>query len=485
MDSRKNRKHRKRNTVIGKRLDRRAFLAGTGGLAVSLPFLEAMLPVGAEAQTGGKPRYVLTVQGISQSRDGSVGSPNFEPVRTWGLENDVTFVQGLMVDRSGPAPLQNKGFHPAVYSPLFAGVGCPANGANLQSITSDHVVAQAWGSDVLHISTQTRPAGARLGYNGGGRGTISHTGAARGGLFDAVESPFAVWDRLFSGLPTSPSTPTPAPTTPTTPTGPTAAERNAQRGLSVLDVARTRAQSLRGVVSAADWTRMDEHFVAIRELELKLEDLLNNPTGNGGSGTGAGGGGGSGGTNGCTVPTMPTDPAQGAQWSNETLRGEIFADMLPLAFACDRAQVVNWMITWMQCHMPSTFITGVSEDLHWMTHNDPTDGRNRQVHQAEYTAWQVNQYARLVNNLKNTTDGTTGAPLFDSTVAVMVFESVAGHGFGGDGMTALIAGRPSTLNLGTAVQGEHPAQLLSTAMHSVGVSQFLGNVPGLVPGLLR
>ena len=392
-------------------------------------------------------------------------------------KHDVTFVQRLIIDRTGPAPLQNKGFHPAVVSPLFAGVGCPANGGNLQAITSDHVVAQAWSTDVLHISTQTRPAGARNGYNGGGGATISHTGAARGGLFDRVESPFAVWDRLFAGLPTS--TPTPGPAT--TPTGPTAAERNAQRGLSVLDVARTRAQSLRTVVSAADWQRMDEHFVAIRELELKLEDLLNNPTGNAGSGTGSGGGG----STGCAVPAMPTDPAQGAQWSNETLRGEIFADMLPLAFACDRTQVVNWMITWMQCHMPSTFITGVPEDLHWMTHNDPTDGRSRQVHQSEYTAWQVNQYARLVNNLKNTTDGTTGAPLFDSTVAVMVFESVAGHGFGGDGMTALIAGRPSTLNLGTAVQGEHPAQLLSTAMHSVGVSQFLGDVPGLVPGLLR
>ena len=87
MNGRKNSKHRKRNAVVGKRLDRRAFLAGTGGLAVSLPFLEAMLPAGVEAQTGGKPRYVLTVQGISQARDGSVASPNFEPVRTWGLEN--------------------------------------------------------------------------------------------------------------------------------------------------------------------------------------------------------------------------------------------------------------------------------------------------------------------------------------------------------------------------------------------------------------
>ena len=485
MNSRKNRKSPRRS-VIGQRLDRRAFLAGTGGLVVSLPFLEAMLPVGVQAQTGGKLRYLLAVQGISQSRDVSVGSPNFEPIRTWGLENDVTFVQGLTMGRSGPAPMSGA-FHGGMISPMFAGVGTPSSGS-LRAITSDHVVAQAWGTDLLHIATQTRPnPGNRLGYTGAGQSPISHTGR---GTITPVESPFAVWDQLFSGLPTPPTptpTPTPGPTAPPSPPGPTIAERNARRGLSVLDVARSRAQSLRGIVSSADWRRMDEHFTAIRDLELKLEDLLNNPTGSGSSGGGSGGGGtmGRNPVLGCAAPATPTDPPHGSQWSNETLRGEIFADMVPLAFACDLAQVCNWMITWQQCHMPAFQITGEPEDLHWITHNDPSDGRGRMAHQNEYTAWHVNQYARLVNNLKITTDGTTGTPLFDTTVATMLFESVGAHGYGATGLTALIAGRPSALNLGTTVQGDHPAQLLSTAMHSVGVNQFLGNVPGLVPGLLR
>ena len=483
MTGRRNRGKSRRN-VFGKRLDRRTFLAGTGGLAVSLPFLEAMLPVGVQAQTGGKLRYVLTIQGISQSSNVSVGSPNFEPIRTWGLENDVTFVQGLKIDGSGPAPTSGN-FHYGILSPLYAGVGTPSGGGHLQSTTIDQVVVQEWGSDLLHVSTQTRPPNSRS-YTNLGRTEISHTGR---GVVSPIESPFDAWDQLFSGLPSSPG-PTPAPPTtmPTPTTGPTAAERNAQRGLSVLDVARTRAESLRTVVSAQDWRRMDEHFTAIRELEVKLEDLLNNPTGNGGSGSGSGGssgGGTGGGGSGCVAPPAPTDPARGPRWSNETLRGEIFADMIPLAFACDLTQVANWMITWQQSNLPALHITGEPEDLHWITHNDPSDGRGRDVHQAEYTAWHVNQYARLVQNLKDTTDGTTGAPLFDSTVAVMMFESVYGHGFGTSGMTALIAGRPSAVNLGTSVRANYPGELFNTSLRAVDIQRNHGNFTGVIPGLLR
>ena len=469
------------------------FSPAPAGSQCRYPFLEAMLPVGAQAQTGGKLRYVLVIQGISQSSDTSVGSQNFEPIRTLGLENDVTFVQGLKINGSGPAPSSGN-FHYGILSPLYAGVGTPSGGGHLQSTTIDQMVVQEWGSDLLHVSTQTRPPNGRS-YTNLGRTEISHTGR---GVVSPIESPFAAWDRLFSGLPSSPGpapTPSPTPTPPTTPTGPTAAERNAQRRLSVLDVARTRAESLRSVVSAQDWRRMDEHFTAIRELEVKLEDLLNNPTGNGGSGGGGSGGSGSGGTgggstggggaSGCVVPPMPTDPARGPRWSNETLRGEIFADMIPLAFACDLTQVANWMITWQQSNLPALHITGEPEDLHWITHNDPSDGRGRRAHQGEYTAWHVNQYARLIRNLKETTDGTTGAPLFDTTVATMIFESVAGHGFGTSGMTALIAGRPSAINLGTTVQGDYPGELFNTSLRAVDIQRNHGNFTGVIPGLLR
>ena len=474
---------KRRHSVPGKRISRRTLLAGAGGLAVSLPMLEAMTPSPVSAAAGDPMRYVIALQGIAQARANTAASASFEPLRRRGVASDVAIVEGLDVQRSGPGHMEGA-FHRSVIQPLMAGVTTPSSGA-LREITSDQIVAQAWAGqaphDYLHISTQTRPAGSRLGYTGAGSGPMSCAGASR--TLSPIESPLAAWERLFSGVSGTTTTPTP---TPSPSTGPSAAERTLARDHSVLDIAARRAEALRPIVSRADWRRMQEHFEAIRALELKLADLMANPTGNGSSGGGTMTGGGST-SGGCAAPPQPTDPAQGARWSNETLRGEIFADMIALAFACDLTRSCAWMLSWWQSHLPAMHITGEFEDLHWITHNDPSDGRGASTHQDEYTAWHVDMYARLIENLKNTTDGTSGAPLIESTVAVMAFEGVGAHGFGGSGMTWLIGGRPSELNLGGTIRasGAHPAQLLNSAMMSVGVNEDLGELRGPIAALMR
>ena len=49
-------------------LDRRTFLRGAGGVGIALPFLEAMLPRHASAQTAPR-RYVVCFAGMSLGRD--------------------------------------------------------------------------------------------------------------------------------------------------------------------------------------------------------------------------------------------------------------------------------------------------------------------------------------------------------------------------------------------------------------------------------
>ncbi|MEM6957761.1 MAG: hypothetical protein AAF645_18850, partial [Myxococcota bacterium] len=159
--------------VIGKRISRRMLLAGTGGLAVSLPMLEAMVPRGAKAQGGGPKRYVVALQGISQPRANGRNDAMFDPLRADGVDGDVSVIKGISLGTSGPAS-RSGAFHKSVISPMMAGVSTPTTGGAIQAISSDQVVAQAFAGLTPHaslrLSTQTRPTGARNGYEGRGKG---------------------------------------------------------------------------------------------------------------------------------------------------------------------------------------------------------------------------------------------------------------------------------------------------------------------------
>ncbi len=477
--------------MVGKRISRRTFLAGAGGLAVSLPMLEAMIPRSAKAQTGPM-RYVIAVQGISQPTANGRNDGMFDPLRDDGVIEDVAVIKGIDLPAgSGPAH-RNGAFHKSVISPMMAGVSTPTTGGAIQAITSDQIVAQHFAGQTtipsLRLSTQTRPAGQRNGYGGAGKGAnMSHDG---NGALTHTESPLAAWEQLFTGVtaPPAPSTPPsscdpmPCTTPPPAPT-PGAMGRILEQNRSVLDVAAQRAASLRTIVSRADWSRIEEHFEAIRDLERKIALLIPGPVG--GPSAGIVGPGVTG--NGCVGMSMPTEPSQGATWSNETLRGEIFADMIALAFACDLTRSVAWQLSWWQCAMSLSEISGVPEDMHYLTHNNASDGQSRVHHQTVYSAWHVKMYSRLLANLKAITDAATGEPLLNNTAAVMLFESVSQHGFGSSGMSCLIGGRSSDLNLNREItaRGAHTGHIINSAFQSIGIDQDLGELRGPISGLMR
>src|SRR3954471_399409 len=136
-----------------KGLHRRALLRGAGGVAIGLPFLEAMFPRGVSAQTAPR-RYIVCFAGMSLGRDNAgkltdivpdnVG-PAFAlkvPLKPLApIQDDVLVVSNLRIPVGG-AGGRLGGFHKSSISPLLAGVSPLDIRPNCNGPTSDQIVAR-------------------------------------------------------------------------------------------------------------------------------------------------------------------------------------------------------------------------------------------------------------------------------------------------------------------------------------------------------
>jgi len=446
-----------------KRIGRRAILAGAGGVAVSLPLLDIMRP--SASASGGTPcRFLVAAQGIAQARPNGPTSANFAALAD--LRAEVTFVTGMSIeaDRTPQPGGRPPGpFHPTIINPLVSGVRSTDTRKGLRDTTADQIVADAWaGTTRFHSLAYRTQKEAYIG----GEGAMSVT--TGGAKVTPIASPRIAWQQLFGGSPSAP---------PTSPGTPSTTDQLLRQDRSVLDLVSRRARRLLGIASLQDRERLERHFEEIRALERRIQADLDAgampppttpPPGGATMGCGA-------------FPDPGADPTDGAYgWSGETARGEIIADLIAMAFACDLSRSVSWLLSYWQSKMSAQPIAGLDLDVHEVTHSDL---RSAPAALAEITNWHVAQFARLVRRLRDTPEG--GGTLLDRTVLVMLFEGEGAHAYSNN--TSLIAGRPDVLRAGETIAsgGAHPAQLLSTAMHSVGVPSDLGEVPGQIGALFR
>jgi hypothetical protein len=249
----------------------------------------------------------------------------------------------------------------------------------------------------------------------------------------------------------------------------------AKEDRAVVDVVLARAQRLRTRLGSQDQHRLDQHLQELRDFEMRLAGL---------------GGGLS-----CTVPpkpmnTFPSDMTQRSGWSNETLRCQLMNDLMYLAFVCDLTRAGSLMYTYASSYTAVSNILGrnVTGDIHEITHSagDASAGSDL----AKLWNWQIGHWGYLLDKLRGATEAS-GTVLGNSMV---VFLTEAGYGveqgattslndnFGahsGNNMVAFLAGRAG----GKFVPkghvdggGAHPAQVIVSAMRSVGVTGALGEI---------
>jgi hypothetical protein len=470
-------------------------LRGTGGIALSLPFLEIMDVPKARAQGATSPprRFVTMYAGVNsgppdQIRPSTLGKgfALTAPLTALGpVKDSFSIVTGLRLPEKGAGGWGSQGndWHGSSLGPLVSGVAatgtCPRGNcghgdAVARGVTSDQVVANAIAGNTALKSLELRVQPDVYRENDNTYGVMSYKMGANNRLVanQPYASPRLAWQALVSGF-----------VPPNGMEDPALATLRRQR-LSVLDTVKAQSTRLMARLGKSDANRMQRHFDELRDLELRISTqqipvlaseckALADP--------------------GADPPTRFVDYGNQfgpAGYSSENVRGPLMMDLAHMALTCDRTRVISVLLSYSQSFVATLPMFNISGggDFHGVLHEG-----NAQKN-AVVIGWHVQQMASLANKLKNTpemgSDG--GTNILDRTVFVLQFEGgwMNGDPHSGESMAALIGGGTvgtRKLNQGQHVvaQGKHPVAVNISAMRYAVNADIttLGEVQGGIDSL--
>lgn len=349
------------NINISPRIDRRAFLKGAG-VAMALPFLDAMTPCAAAAQASRRMVAIniglgLHTPNLIPKETGSdyALTPYLEPVREF--RNDFTVFSGL----SHPAV---DGGHSAEKSFLTAAPH-PGSPSFRNTISLDQVVANEIGRFTRFGYLPVSLSGRSLSWTRSGVEIPSET------------RPSYVFARLFlEGKPDE-------------------KKRAVQRlkdGQSVMDVVSDRAKSLERRLGGRDREKLDEYFTAVRETEQRLvkgEEWERRPK-----------------------PEVDRDqPRDIADRTDVIGKARLMYDMIHLALETDSTRVVTFFKNGINAVPP---VPGVSQDYHNLSHHGKDAAKIRELAIIEKA--QMTIFGEFLAKLKNSREGDSS--LLDNTSIV-------------------------------------------------------------------
>lgn len=468
-----------------KALPRRTFLRGAGQVMIALPFLDAMIPTFARAQSTPIYRFVPMYYGscnggvatINPASIGPLNAPlgtsiqNLESVKNHISVLSNIHLEVILSGIPGPGQAQNA-THGKMESPAMSGVRSLPKGAtgfdNIYSLvrgtTSDQIAASFLGTGSKFKSIQLQMQAAR--YNGSTNQGASISAIKQGSVLSELRpviSPLEIYNMMFAGFNPGSTNQPPVSSLP-------------GKKKSVLDFVIADANRLINNLSGQDKERMELHFEGIREIERSLANTTPPPS----SGS-------------CAVPSAPgNDPAINdyafGGWANETLRGELQADLIAHALACDLTRVASWQLTAQQVFIGSANTSGSNyisggrsrPDIHQDSH-----GGGRTVNAANHN-WAVRNFGLLVDKLSKMQDAH-GSILDHTFISFSCAEGISAHNR--NNMTYLVAGCPQKIKNGHHVNtnGAHPAQVLISGLQAIGMNTgTLGEVTsGSISGLMK
>lgn len=357
------------NFATKRRIDRRAFLRGTGTV-LSLPFLEAMVPAfatRAQAAVGQPPPRFLAMCATlgfhtpflfpEETGADYTLTPYLEPLKD--LRGDFSVLSGLqhMEQNGANGHTSEMTWLTSAKHPGLAGFK--------NSISIDQLIAEK-------IGTQTRFPSLILGT-----GSESLSWSSSGVPLPAENSPSRAFQQLFVDG---------------TPAEIQAQVRGLKRGRSILDTVMGQAKKLHGELGKRDQEKLDEYFSAVRDLEGRLvqnEEWVQKPK-----------------------PKIDAKPPTDIQSRTDAIgKMKLLQDLVVLALQTDSTRTVTMRLSGMNA-VPE--IEGVKNDWHNLSHHgqDPAKIEELEIiEKAEFTA-----FADFLSNLKKTQEN--GRSLLDST-AVM------------------------------------------------------------------
>jgi hypothetical protein len=419
---------------MNKVLSRRALLRGVAGGGIALPFLEAMAPRRAHAQSTTPKRFVgffypcgtdprkwnpaagaLTATTVSECLQDLNGfaTEGIWPAETATL-SEITVVSGI--DHSGVCV--------DIHMPSMS---LSAHKGTANSYTPPEPTLDQYLADKLQGTSPYRNlALSATSSTDIGQGNISFRSG--GQVASVTRNPRDLYTTLFGSMMTGSSA---------------TADKLRRRQASVLDAVLADANRLSAKLGAADRQRLGQYLQAIDEVEKQLVVAMP------------------------MTCTAPGQPATGGNWHSKT---KLFVDLAVLALACDLTRVVTiqYSDSWGVSYGDYSIGTG-KEALgtwsdHFISHKlDDTDratdldGLPRADAQKIADArvvltsrFKVRRFAYLVNQLKRTSNGM-GGTLLDDTLAMYVSENGDGDSHSRKNMPILLAGHVGGFETGRVV----------------------------------
>ena len=386
--------------VSPKRISRRTLLRGASGVALALPFLDAMRPRAARAQAVATPRRIIFAFQANgdevATRFTTVGETNFvfgeflaplEPYR-----QDL-LVLNKLDKKFGKLPsgsvADNHEQGGSSLAPWPSGTGSyPIGGTDttigfVMGPSADRSIG-----DLLFAQNPSLPYRHLVYRVGGKRNDIwnLHSHAGPVGTQNPIPpetDPYAAYARIFMFNATD-----------------TAAQAAIQKRIlkkqSALDLVLAEATALSSKVGKKDKDKLELHMTSLRDIERTLQ---------GATGT-------------TTVPAMGCKPASLGTAvdpyadANHAVIGELFFRISVLAFACDLTRVVQF--NWSGNTSNRIYANlGMTEGHHDISHQNTTDAfaKVRTIHKHLWT-----QNLKLYEALKAMPDGD--GTLWDKTLVV-------------------------------------------------------------------
>ena len=442
-----------------RRISRRALLRGTGGVALGLPWLEAMGSAKDGEGNGSGPVRLAALympngaypeSWTPAEAGGDFGlTPSLEPVAP--VRKHVTVLSNLWNEQAK----DGDGHYVKEASILTCARIRKTQGADLRNGTSfDQVAAKARGhltplpSLELGVTPVAVGNDAVVGYT---RVYGSHISwASPTTPLPRELNPRAAYERLFRAAHGTPSS-------------------EAELDSLLLDRVVTDAKRLRSSLAAGDKTRLDEYLSSIRSIEKRVERSSSRAGSE-------------------WTPLVPLDSrdAPTGQPSSHLEHVRLMLDVIAAAFQSDTTRIATFMFGNAVSNVSFRFLDGVTSGHHDVSHHG---GKDEKL--AEYkiiNRWHVEQFVYLLDRLAKMREGESSV-LRNSLV---VFSSALSDGqkhdphklpvlLGGDGGGRISAGQH------LVYAEDHPlADLYVSLLDAFGapVERFADST-GTLRGLLR
>jgi hypothetical protein len=444
--------------VMRKALSRRTVLKGLGA-AVSLPFLDAMVPAFAKSAFAGEAPVRLAwfylpngidMRGWTPPAEGPLGAlpPILAPFES--VKNDLLVLSNLTTNWG--RPLQDgPGDHGRAMASYMTGVQVyKTAGADLRvGISADQIAAKAVGHltklPSLEVGLEeSRQAGnCDSGYSCAYVYNVSWKTESQ--PLPAISDPRNLFERLF---------------------GADAAEAPAARAKrlamrqSILDDVMGNTQRLQSTLGGADRRKLDEYLTSVREIEQQVERAAKDGT--------------------------MLDPGMDKPFGVPTEFPDYFrlmTDMMIVAFKADITRLSTFMVG-REGSVRAYPEVGVTDAHHPLTHHQGNMDMLAKVR--EINILHAKLFAEFLQKLKNTPEGDSN--LLDQSLIVYGSGLSDGNQHTHDQLPTLLAGRGG----GFVSPGRHliyqretpVTNLFATMIERVGVrGEHVGDSTGRLAGL--